>query len=85
MELLMYEKEKTVCIFTLEKEHESLIPLIEDAFKKEGIAMQIRSKYDSAYDGLFIGQKGIGDLYVFDKDTKQAEQILQQILSSDTS
>jgi len=78
----MYEKEKTICIFTLEKEHESLIPLIEDAFKKEGIAMQIRSKYDTAYDGLFIGQKGIGDLYVFDKDKEQAEQILEQILTS---
>jgi hypothetical protein len=84
MEKNMYEKEKTVCIFTLEKEHESLIPLIEDAFKKESIAMQIRSKYDTAYDGLFIGQKGIGDLYVFDKDKEQAEQILEQILTSNT-
>lgn len=78
----MYEKEKTVCIFTLEKEHESLIPLIEDAFNKEDIAMQIRSKYDTAYDGLFVGQKGIGDLYVFDKDKKRAEKILEQILTS---
>ena len=78
----MYEEEKTVCIFTLEKEHESLIPLIDDAFKKEGIAMQIRSKYDTAYDGLFIGQKGIGDLYVFEKDKEQAEKILEQILTS---
>lgn len=78
----MYEKEKTVCIFTLEKEHESLIPLIEDAFNKEDIAMQIRSKYDTAYDGLFVGQKGIGDLYVFDKDKKRAEKILKQILTS---
>ena len=78
----MYEKEKTVCIFTLEKEHESLIPLIEDAFNKEDIAMQIRSKYDTAYDGLFVGQKGIGDLYVFDKDKERAEKILEQILTS---
>ena len=78
----MYEKEKTVCIFTLEKEHESLIPLIEDAFNKEDIAMQIRSKYDTAYDGLFVGQKGIGDLYVFDKDKERAQKILKQILTS---
>jgi len=78
----MFDHEETVRIFTLEKEHESLIPLIEEAFKKEGMALQIRSKYDSAYDGLFIGQKGIGDLYVFKKDSKRAEEILSQILAS---
>jgi hypothetical protein len=78
----MYDKEETVRIHTLEKEHESLISLIEEAFKNEGIALQIRSSYDSAYDGLFIGQKGIGDLYVFQKDKKRAIEILNQILAS---
>lgn len=81
----MFEQEETVCIFTLEKEHESLIPLIEEAFNKESIAMQIRSKYDSAYDGLFIGQKGLGDLYVFKKDREHAEEILGHILTSPSS
>ena len=78
----MFDKEETVRIHTLEKEHESLIPLIKEAFNNEGIALQIRSKYDSAYDGLFIGQKGIGDLYVFKKDRKHALEILNQILAS---
>ena len=78
----MYDEEETVRIFTLEKIHESLVPLIEEAFEKEGIELQIRSKYDTAYDGLFIGQKGIGDLYVFDKDKKRAEDVLKKILNS---
>lgn len=80
----MYDKEETILILTLEKEHESLIPLIKEAFNNESIALQIRSKYDSAYDGLFVGQKGIGDLYVFKKDKKRAMEILSQILTSNS-
>ncbi len=68
-------------IFTLEKEHELLIPLIQDTFDKENIQLQIRSKYDTAYDGIFVTQKGVGDIYVFTQDKERAERILKDIFN----
>ena len=54
----MNQSEETVRIYTLEKEDEVLLPLIKEAFKKENIPLQIRSKYDTAYDGIFVGHWG---------------------------
>ena len=42
--------EETVKIFTLNKEEETILPLIEETFKNENIPLEIRSKYDTAYD-----------------------------------
>ncbi len=72
--------EKTVKIFTLEKKDETLIPLIRETFAEENIAIEIRSKYDTAYDGLFIGQKGLADIYVMKKDAKRSLEILNDLL-----
>ena len=55
---------------------------IKEAFKKEDIPLQIRSKYDTAYDGIFIGQKGLADLYVFEKDERRALALLTEIRES---
>ena len=74
--------EETVKIYTLNKEDEVLLPLIKEAFKKEEIPLQIRSKYDTAYDGIFIGQKGLADLYVFEKDEQRAIDLLTEIRES---
>ena len=78
----MDSTEETVKIYTLDKEDELLLPLIKEAFKRENIPLQIRSKYDTAYDGLFIGQKGLADLYVFNKDEERAIALLTEILKS---
>ena len=78
----MNQTEKTVKIYTLEKEDEVLLPLIKEAFKKEEIPLQIRSKYDTAYDGIFVGQKGVGDLYVFERDEQRAVDLLTDIKES---
>ena len=78
----MSQAEETVRIYTLEKEDEILLPLIKEAFKKEGIPLQIKSKYDTAYDGIFIGQKGLADLYVFKKDEQRAIELLAEIRES---
>jgi hypothetical protein len=75
-------EDQTVKIYTLEREHEYLLPLIDEIFTKNNIAYHVRSKYDRAYDGVFVGQKGIGDLYVFKYDQVKAEQILKEILNS---
>ena len=72
--------EKTVKIFTLDKKDETLIPLIKETFDKENIAIEIRSKYDTAYDGLFIGQKGLADIYVMKEDAKRSLEILNDLL-----
>ena len=76
----MRDDEQSIKIFTLELKHQALLPLIEDAFAKENIEFRLRSKYDRAYDGLYIGQKGLGDIYVFEKDQERARQILKDIL-----
>lgn len=78
----MDKAEETVKVYTLEKEDEVLLPLIKEAFKKEEIPLQIRSKYDTAYDGIFIGQKGVADLYVFEKDEQRAIALLAEIKES---
>jgi hypothetical protein len=72
--------EDIVKIYTLDKSDETLMPLIEETFKAAEIEVQIRSKYDTAYDGLFIGQKGLADIYVMKKDEKKGKAILEDLL-----
>ena len=74
--------DNTVKIFNLEREHEYLIPLIKETFKKENIPIQIRSYFDSAYDGIYFLQKGYGAIYVFKKDKAAAEMILNDIIKN---
>ena len=81
-ENIMNKMEETVKIYTLDKEDELLLPLIKEAFKKEDIPLQIRSNYDTAYDGIFIGQKGLADINVFNKDEQRAIDLLTEILDS---
>lgn len=75
-------KDETVKIYTLNKEDEILLPLLLQAFEKENISLQIRSRHDSAYNGIFIDQKGLADLFVFTKDEKRALILLNEILDS---
>ena len=74
--------EDIIKIFTLDKKDETIIPLIEKTFKKAGIELQIRSNYDTAYDGLFIGQKGLADIYVMEKDEEKGRSILDDLLKN---
>ena len=56
-----------------------VVPLIKETFKKENISIQIRSYFDSAYDGIYFLQKGYGAIYVFKKDKVVAKKILKDI------
>jgi len=76
----MNDEEKIIKIHTLEKEHEYLIPLIQESFDEANISFRVKSKYDTAFDGLFVTQKGVGDIYVFEKDKEQALLILNDII-----
>jgi hypothetical protein len=78
----MDKSENTIKIYTLDREDEILVPLIKEAFRKEDIPLQVRSKYDTAYDGIFIGQKGLADIYVFENDEQKAIALLGEILNS---
>lgn len=78
----MDKADETVKIYTLNREDEVLLPLIKEAFKKEEIPLQVRSKYDTAYDGIFIGQKGLADIYVFENDEQRAIALLTEIMES---
>jgi hypothetical protein len=73
-------QDKIIRIATLSTEHESTLPLIRAEFDKENIIYQIRSHHDSAYDGIFLAQKGLADLYVFSEDKNRAEEILNNLL-----
>ena len=77
----MNNMEKTIKIYTLNKEDETIIPLIEETFKDKNIPIEIRSKYDTAYDGIFIGQKGLADIYVMKRDKEEGLTILQDLLN----
>ena len=76
----MRENEKTIKIFTLERAHEALLPLIRESFASENIELHFQSKLDTAYDGIFVTQKGFGDIFVFESDRERAEEILHDIL-----
>jgi len=69
-----------VKICTIDKKDEMTLPLIEETFKKAGIEIEIRSHYDTAYDGLFVGQKGLASIYVLKEDEEQSRAILNDLL-----
>ena len=70
----------SVKICTLDKKDETILPLIEETFKNAHIEIEIRSHYDTAYDGLFLSQKGLADIYVLKADEEKSRAILQDLL-----
>lgn len=53
--------------------------MIKDALEKEGIAYTIKEHKDTAYDGLFILQKGYATLFVEEWDKKKVQTIVKRI------
>ena len=76
----MNTEENLVRIATLGIEDESSLPLIRAELEKENIPYQVRSHHDTAYNGVFTGQKGVADIYVYQKDERSAQQILSNLL-----
>lgn len=56
--------------------------LVRDALQKEGIPCVIRSYEDTAYDGIYVVQKGWGAVLVSEEDEARARAILQGLLKS---
>ena len=73
-----HEETKTmVKIFTLQDRFEA--DLIEKELEREGIPVLIRSFKDTAYDGIYIPQKGWGEVRVPEKDQGRAQALIENL------
>jgi len=63
-----------VKVFTLKNRFEA--DIIKGELEKERIPVLIRSFRDTAYDGIYIPQKGWGEIRVPEKDKKKATEII---------
>lgn len=55
--------------------------IIKDALEKEGIEYSIKEYKDTAYDGLFVLQKGYAALFVKEKDMETVTEIINHFKS----
>jgi len=55
--------------------------IIRDALEKDDIEYNIKEYKDTAYDGLFVLQKGYGALFVKEKDKDAAMAIVNRLKS----
>jgi hypothetical protein len=53
--------------------------IVKDALEKEGIDYSVREYKDTAYDGLFILQKGYATFFVKEGERNRATAIIKQI------
>ena len=72
--------DRTCVVHVLDNRFEADI-LIE-ALEKEEIPVICREYEDSAYDGIFVPQKGWGAIYVPISQRERAEAIIQEVLSA---
>jgi ketol-acid reductoisomerase len=72
-------RDKWIKIHTIESVFE--LDMIRDALDGEGIEYQIKEYKDTAYDGLFILQKGYARLSVKERNEDAARKIVEEIKS----
>ena len=68
-----------VRIHTIENIFE--MDMLKDALEREGIDYSVKEYKDTAYDGLFILQKGYAALFVKEKDKETALTIVKNVKS----
>jgi hypothetical protein len=68
---------KWVKAHTVESIFES--DVLKDALDREGIEYMAREHKDTAYDGIFILQKGFATFFVREKDEAAARAVIRQI------
>jgi hypothetical protein len=73
------DKEKWKKIHIIESIFE--MDMLKDALEKEGLEYSMKEYKDTAYDGLFVLQKGYASLFVREKDEAVAQLIVKQIRS----
>jgi hypothetical protein len=55
--------------------------MIRDGLDREGIEYSIKEYKDTAYDGLFVLQKGYASLFVRQADEESAKSVVKHIRS----
>ena len=70
----MEDRVVRLCVFDSTFEGEA----IRDALEKEGIHVSVGTFDDSAYDGVFIPQRGAGQILVFEKELEKARAVLAE-------
>jgi hypothetical protein len=68
-----------VRIHTIENIFE--MDMLKDALEREGIDYSVKEYKDTAYDGLFILQKGYAALFVKEQDKETALTIVKHVKS----
>ncbi|NLT21631.1 MAG: DUF2007 domain-containing protein [Syntrophorhabdus sp.] len=71
------DRSKQINVHTIESIFE--MDMIKDALDKEDIPYTIKEHKDTAYDGLFILQKGFASLYVDEGDRDRVLAIVKRI------
>jgi len=65
-------------IHTLKNQIEAQV--IEEALREAGIKYVIRTFEDTAYNGIFVPQKGYGQVFVEEGDRQGAEKVIETCL-----
>lgn len=73
------ERSKETNIYTIENIFE--MDMIRNALDAEGISYTIKEHRDTAYDGLFILQKGYASLFIKEHDRDRVLAIIKRIRS----
>lgn len=71
------ERNKQTNIYTIESIFE--MDMIKGALDADGISYTIKEHRDTAYDGLFILQKGYASLFVQENDRERVLDIVKRI------
>jgi len=71
------DRSKQINVHTIESIFE--MDILKDALDKEDIPYTIKEHRDTAYDGLFILQKGFASLYVEERDRDRVLAIVKRI------
>lgn len=85
MKIIMAErardaKEVFIKVETIENQFEA--DVIKNALENEQIPVMVRSFHDTAYDGIYIPQKGWGIVLVPEEQKEKAREIIAAIKSS---
>jgi hypothetical protein len=76
-EQFQHDTKTLVKIFTLNNKFEA--DLITRELEKEGITVLIRNFRDTAYNGIYIPQKGWGEVRVPEKDKQRAMELIASL------
>jgi hypothetical protein len=66
-------------VYTLQDQVD--LSVIRPALGQAGIKYMIRTFTDSAYDGIFIPQRGYGEVLVEESDAAKAKEIIAAVTS----